>query len=220
MKEKLLVLDDDSFLTQSISDYLKVEGFTVKAMNNSSNIIQYIEINKPDLIIADIMMPDLNGHDLVVEIRKNNALSKIPVIFLTAKGMTSDRIAGYNLGCNAYIAKPFAPEELLAIVKNTLKNLALVSSKKQEDKGGALPVREYSKEGEEATLKNLTSREYSIISLVSKGFMNKEIAHKLNVSLRNVEKYVSQLLQKTDTRNRTELAKLVLLADLRREKGE
>nr|YP_009511755.1 hypothetical protein [Melanthalia intermedia]AXI97632.1 hypothetical protein [Melanthalia intermedia] len=218
MKKKLLIIDDDSFLTKSISSYLISEDFLVDAANNSSNIMHHIEVTKPDLIITDIMMPHLDGYDLMKKIRKSKISNTIPVIFLTAKGMTSDRIVGYNLGCNAYIAKPFFPKELLAIIKNIFKNLESISiSRKANEKN--LTSLSANKQSEKIVLSNLTSREYNIIILVSKGFMNKEIAHKLNISLRNVEKYVSQLLQKTDTRNRTELAKLALFADLKKKRA-
>jgi DNA-binding NarL/FixJ family response regulator len=113
--------------------------------------------------------------------------------------MTQDRIFGYKLGCHAYLTKPFDPEELLWIVKSLLMNLSFKNT-----------IFTDASSHKSAFLYNLNSKEFTyrektILNLVLKGMMNKEIAHELALSIRNVEKYVSRLLSKTGTRNRTEL---------------
>ena len=123
--------------------------------------------------------------------------------FLTAKGITRDKVKGYNLGCNVYITKPFAAYELLSIINNllninnpTLQKNAFYNQINPTVMDISLPV--------------FTYREKSILELVIKGYTNKEIANSLQLSLRNVEKYVSRLLYKTNTRNRTELVNFML----------
>nr|YP_009511341.1 hypothetical protein [Gracilariopsis longissima]AXI97218.1 hypothetical protein [Gracilariopsis longissima]UAD89134.1 hypothetical protein [Gracilariopsis longissima] len=216
MKKKILLIDDDIYLLNSIACYLRSEDFHVDIAKNGYNGLQKISCSKPDLIITDIMMPHLDGYDLIKEIRKNQISYKIPIILLTAKGMTHDRILGYNLGCNAYLTKPFYPQELIAIIKNIFNNIEL--SNKYKNNKSSLQLN--TKTIKDSIFNTLTNREYKILSLVAKGYMNKEIANELKLSLRNVEKYVSRLLQKTHTRNRTELAKLALLTYFNIQKGE
>ena len=141
-------------------------------------------------------MPKYSGYDLLSYLRLDTYLSSIPFIFLTAKGLTTDRVKGYNLGCSVYLTKPFHPSELLSIVNNLLLS-SRISSQNLSNRG---------KKKVMVNQVNLTSREYNILTLLVKGHTNKEIAYLYHMSLRNVEKYVSKLLSKTNTRNRTELA--------------
>nr|YP_009295590.1 conserved hypothetical plastid protein [Mastocarpus papillatus]AOL58074.1 conserved hypothetical plastid protein [Mastocarpus papillatus] len=210
MKSKLLLVDDDVYLRNSISSYLISEGFSVYSFENVSSLFLSLNISKPDLIIADIMMPDIDGYTLLMKLKANSKLSSIPVIFLTAKGMTQDRIKAYNLGCNAYITKPFEPQELLSIINNLLKNVALFQNKSKYKDSNQLKSYAIS----------FTNREITILKLVIQGFRNKEIASHLNISIRNVEKYVSRLLNKTSKRNRTELAQFIISKDIKLLEGE
>lgn len=199
--KKLLLVDDDNHLTKLLSSYLLTEGFQINIINNVPEALGIIQKDKPDLIITDIMMKYLDGYDFVKLLKLDNLLSDIPVIFLTAKGMTHDRIKGYNLGCHAYLTKPFNPKELLAVINNIFQNIDVLKVKNNDlDK----------KYIQNEFISLLTFREKTVLNLVLKGYMNKEIAINLNTSLRNVEKYVTRLLNKTKTRNRTELVKLVL----------
>ena len=206
MKKQILIVDDDMHLSDSIADYLNSQNFLVRVVHDVPCALQKIQENKPDLIISDIMMPDTDGYDFIRILRLDNALATIPIIFLTAKGMTQDRIKGYNLGCNAYLTKPFNPEELLSIIFNIFQNINLWQ----------IDQRAYSNEGISAIASSykLTDREMTVLRLVIKGHRNKEIAEHLNVSLRNVEKYVSRLLFKTSMKNRTQLAQLFAAYDI------
>nr|QCI09051.1 hypothetical protein [Inkyuleea mariana] len=219
MKKKLLIVDDDVLLGNSISAYLISQGFIVNTADSVNSALIYIKNNKPDLIIADIMMQNLDGYDFIKILRIDKMLYDLPVIFLTAKGMTSDRIIGYNLGCNAYLTKPFNPKELVSIINNIFSNIDLLKSSYKPNKNIILGNHN---NDNRAFIKSLTDREKTILSLLVKGLMNKEIAIYLNLSLRNVEKYVSRLLNKTKTRNRTELAQLIIGLDvlLDKNKGE
>nr|YP_009296306.1 hypothetical protein Sebd_154 [Sebdenia flabellata]AOM65241.1 hypothetical protein Sebd_154 [Sebdenia flabellata] len=214
MKRQLLIVDDDIKLLNSISSYLKAEGFLVDTADSVKSALLSMRVNKPDLIITDIMMSDLDGYDFIQIIRSDNLLRVIPIIFVTAKGMTSDRILGYNLGCNAYISKPFSPQELLSIIHNLFKNIELLTVNQP------LKPDELSIKNNTSFVYNLTDKEKSILSLLVKGLMNKEIAIRLNLNLRNVEKYVSRLLNKTNTRNRTELTQFALSHNIYSSKGE
>nr|QCI07370.1 hypothetical protein [Leiomenia cribrosa] len=216
MKKQLLLVDDDLQLRNVISEYLNNEGFCVNTVSNAYSALMHIKLKKTDLIISDIMMPGLNGHEFIQILRLDNDFKNIPLVFLTAKGMTEDRIRGYDLGCNAYLTKPFDPCELLAIINNIISNIDLsqiVSSTNKQHNVDEINNTKFS-------INDLTYRELTILQLVAKGYRNKDIAQYLNFSIRNIEKYVSRLLNKTSTRNRTELAQLAIIKKIEFNEGE
>ena len=196
MYNYILIVDDDVNLAYAIQSYLSSKERKIFIVDNSFAAIKLLNLYKFNLVISDIIMPNHSGYDLLSYLRLNNHLSSIPFIFLTAKGMTSDRIKGYDLGCNVYLTKPFHPSELLSIVNNLLYSLVLSNKTFDESINKSYSVEDF----------NLTFRERSILGFLMKGYTNKEIARTLSLSIRNVEKYVSRLLSKTGKRNRTELA--------------
>lgn len=201
---KILILDDDVLLRKTISSFLINENFSVISLESVYSVLTFIKENYIDLIIADIMMPELDGYDLLNILRSYPLYNMIPVILLTAKGITSDKVKGYDLGCNIYVTKPFDPYELLSIVNN------LLHVNKIELQTNRLYRPEIDVKDLNVLNLDFTYRETSILNLVIKGYTNKEIASSLHLSRRNVEKYVSRLLFKTQTRNRTELVQYVL----------
>nr|YP_009395265.1 hypothetical protein [Bryothamnion seaforthii]ARW64033.1 hypothetical protein [Bryothamnion seaforthii] len=203
--KKILLVDDDNNLRGLVSSYLRAEGFFIGAVDSVHSALVVLKADCPDLIISDIMIKDLDGYDFIKLLKLDKMFIHIPVIFLTAKGLTADRIKGYNLGCHAYITKPFNPEELLAIINNIFYNIGLIQQKYLD------PVK--IKVFNSSLLNSLTPREKRIMNLVIKGYMNKEIALSLNISLRNVEKYISRLLNKTNSRNRIELIRSIFNFD-------
>ena len=204
MKKQLLIVDDDLSLRHTIATYLESAGFDVISASSVKSALQKIQSRLPDLVITDIMMPHIDGYDFVEKLRMDNRLLNIPIIVLTAKGMTEDRIKGYDLGCNAYLIKPFDPNELLSIINNIFKNIYLLQLFSNNSQIASISSENLLK------VDQFTHREWTILTLVAKGYTNKEIANCLQVSIRNVEKYVSRLLNKTNTRNRTELAKVAI----------
>ncbi len=115
---RILVVDDDPPSVKMTSFLLREEGYDVLTANNGHDALTIIETERPDLILLDVMMPGMDGFDTLRTIRTRHA---IPVIFLSAKGETSDRVAGLELGADDYLAKPFEPSELLARVKAVLR---------------------------------------------------------------------------------------------------
>lgn len=226
-KQQLLLVDDEPGIRESVQAYLEDnEGWQVATASNAEEAWQTLESQVPDLIISDIMMPQVNGYEFLNKLREDPRYRSIPVVFLTARGMTSDRIQGYEAGCDAYLSKPFDPEELEAIVRNLLSK-----SKANAGNGeSSAELEKIAKELVEIKAKlddklgdggniavtpppikiDLTPREQSVLDLVARGLMNKEIARELNTSVRNVEKYVSRLFGKTGTNSRTELVRFAL----------
>ena len=114
----ILVVDDDDRIRNLLKEYLNENKFLVSTAQNSQEAKTKLGHFKFDLIVLDVMMPGQNGYDLTKEIKKD---MKIPIILLTAKGETEDRVKGLELGADDYIGKPFEPKELLLRVKNLVK---------------------------------------------------------------------------------------------------
>lgn len=219
--QKLLLVDDEPGVRESVKAYLEdEEQFEVKVASNATEAWDLLQTYQPDLVISDIMMPQVDGYQFLEQLREDNRFQTTPVIFLTARGMTQDRIEGYNAGCDAYLPKPFDPEELEAIINSLLARRSTISDSNSSDwEKVAREVQEIklmlgggkTNFNTAPTIKiDLTPREQSVLDLVAEGLMNKEIARRLETSVRNVEKYVSRLFAKTDTSSRTELVRYAL----------
>ena len=223
-KPQILLIDDEPGLRNAVRTFLEDEGFIVTIAVDGEDGWEKAQQFFPDLVISDIMMPRCNGYKLLERIREDERLSGTPVIFLTAKGMTLDRTQGYLAGVDDYISKPFDPDELSARVKNVIQRQERLL--KEAAKFADTDVSKMAKQITEirsmlsnkntATAENdvsipsFTPREASVLQLVAEGLMNKEIARKLETSIRNVEKYVSRLFIKTTTSSRTELVRYAL----------
>lgn len=122
----ILVVDDDPHIRKLVTVFLQKEGFkTIESPDGVEALIQ-MESNKADLVVLDIMMPNMDGWDLCRELR---ALYDIPLLMLTAKGETSQKVKGFNLGTDDYLVKPFDPLELVVRVKALLKRYQIAVSK-------------------------------------------------------------------------------------------
>ena len=117
-KTHILIVDDDDRIRSLLKEYLTENNYLVSTSENAENAKKKLTFFKFDLIVLDVMMPGQNGYDLTKEIKKD---MKIPIILLTAKGETEDRVKGLELGADDYIGKPFEPKELLLRVKNLVK---------------------------------------------------------------------------------------------------
>jgi two-component system, chemotaxis family, chemotaxis protein CheY len=113
--KKILIIDDENSLRETISELFMVSGFTVFEAQNGEEGLQIVQEKNPDLIICDVMMPVLDGYGFM-EKHSNSAFSHIPVLLLTAKVEVKDTEKGINLGAKAYIKKPFVFSELKKLV--------------------------------------------------------------------------------------------------------
>ena len=118
MAGTILVVDDEKNIVQLARLYLNKEGFRVEAAYDGAQALEKAKILRPDLIILDIMMPEMDGLSVCKELRKT---SNVPIIILTARGDDVDRIVGLELGADDYVTKPFNPRELVARVKAVLR---------------------------------------------------------------------------------------------------
>tara|TARA_B100000945_G_scaffold101638_1_gene80132 strand:- start:170 stop:895 length:726 start_codon:yes stop_codon:yes gene_type:complete len=223
-KSQILLVDDEPGIRNAVKTFLEDEGFEVTVAVDGEDGWDKAQQFYPDLIISDIMMPRCNGYSLLERVRGDERLSGTPLIFLTAKGMTLDRTQGYLAGVDDYIAKPFNPEELSARVRNVinrqerlLKEAAKFAdtdvskmAKQITEIRSMLTNNNSANQENSSAIPSFTPREESVLQLVAEGLMNKEIARKLETSIRNVEKYVSRLFIKTNTSSRTELVRYAL----------
>ncbi len=115
----ICLVDDDVMLRELIVELLEIEGFTVSALENGMACIDYLTHNQPDLLILDVMMPKLNGWDTLKLLRQTHAL--LPVLMLSAKGDSTDRVLGLELGADDYLSKPFDDRELIARVRAMIR---------------------------------------------------------------------------------------------------
>ncbi len=198
--KKLLLIDDDPNLILLVKDYLEFRGYNVDTAENGREALEVLDQIVPDMIICDVMMPEMDGYALVKHIRDEPTTNRIPVLFLSAKGQSQDRVKGLNEGADVYMSKPFEPEELVAQVESSLKQI------KRWEQG-----RPKGLDGEPTIVVphnvELTPTELKVVQLVAKGMANREIASQLNVSQRTIESHVSNMLNKTSLNNRTELAR-------------
>ncbi len=125
---KILVVDDDENICDLLRLYLEKDGYIVKIANDGEQALDAFREFSPDLILLDIMMPKIDGFKVLEEVRK---ISSIPVIMVTAKGESFDKLQGFNLGTDDYIVKPFDAKEVLARVKAILRRSSNVTEEKQ-----------------------------------------------------------------------------------------
>jgi two-component system OmpR family response regulator len=132
---RVLIIDDDERLNTLLTEYLGKFGYSVRAATRPSAGLRTLKSDPPDLVILDVMLPEMDGLAVCRKIRES---SKVPVIMLTARGEVSDRIVGLELGADDYMPKPFNPRELLARIKSVLRRHRAVPDNLQPERAGAL----------------------------------------------------------------------------------
>lgn len=117
MKKKILVVDDEENIVNIVKFNLSKAGYDVTAAHDGMDALEKVKLEKPDLIVCDVMMPKLDGFGVLKEIKSNPETENIPFIMLTAKGMPKDVLDGWKSGVHNYLVKPFKAQELLSTVK-------------------------------------------------------------------------------------------------------
>ncbi|GKY95415.1 hypothetical protein MPSEU_000503000 [Mayamaea pseudoterrestris] len=225
-------LADQKYFVQTFADaqvclqqLIKIAKRQPTLMNDNTPLTNIL----PKVLISDIRMPGMDGLELLQAIRSDESLMDLPVILLTAKGRTPDRIQGYNAGADAYIPKPFDPDELVSVMEQVLRTHASFTSKtnaasdmqslkrdmmeiKQlllDQGGGGAGMNGFvnNKDAKNEERVFLTPDERVVVSLLCEGLMNKEIAAKMSLSQPRVASLLTQLFRKTRVKNRTELAR-------------
>lgn len=230
-KQWVVLVDDEESIRKSVGQFLFDAGYQVTTCGDADTALQICRSSwaddendegsssLPDAIVSDIRMPRKDGLELLSDIRSDERLVEVPVILLTAKGLTEDRIAGFKAGADAYLPKPFDPEELLTVIDNSIARHETLS-------GGTVEVDDLKRDLDEikflllekggggvggdwvqATNVYLAPDEKEVLELLCKGLMNKEIAEDLFISTRRVEQHLTSMFRKTGQPNRTALVR-------------
>ncbi len=202
--KRLLVVDDEPNLLRAVSVALRDEGFEISTVRSGREALIAVAQNLPDLIVSDVRMPGMDGFQLARKLRASTHSALVPIVFLTAKDETEDRIEGFDAGVDVYLTKPFEPDELVAVIKNILTRVERTRSTI------ARLVGDEQKETVFVRDEALTDAEWRIAETVARGLSNKEIADELNLSVRTVENHVSRILAKKNFTNRVEIARHII----------
>ncbi|MCU0541891.1 MAG: response regulator transcription factor [Oscillatoriaceae cyanobacterium Prado104] len=227
----ILVADDDFATRLSIADYLEIAGYSIIAAENGKEALGLVDEFQPHLIVTDITMPEMDGYEFVRRVRARPAFRLLPVIFLTERTSTQERIRGYQMGCDNYLAKPFELQELGAVIRSLLDRYALIAQAPArspetheilqpeaasgvKSKGETHFLTENSETGDRSPVSQispvLTQREQEVLDLLTEGLSNIQIGDRLHLSPRTVEKHVSSLFRKTESNNRAELVRIAM----------
>jgi DNA-binding NarL/FixJ family response regulator len=210
---RVLMIDNEEKTLLLTKTYFSKVDIQIVPVRTILNAWTELEKGYLECIIIDIVIPNNDAYSFIEDVKKNKKFQYIPFVFLTAKGLTEDRIKGYKLGCHSYLSKPFDPEELQAIVENiivkkkkflhpiiknylVLKEIRLKLNHKYRNSFSNEPKL------------TLSSQEKLILNQILIGKSSQYIASKLKISKRNVEKYITKILDKTQTKNTSELRAL------------
>lgn len=120
MGKRILVVDDDEMVLMALDELLKPEGYEVHTVSSGTEALTKLDQDEYDLMMLDIIMPEMDGFELCRRIREKERYRETPIVFLTAKSREEDRVCGLEAGANLFLSKPISPEKLLGIISDTL----------------------------------------------------------------------------------------------------
>ena len=192
---KILVIEDEPEMRRNLTTILKLEKFHALGAENGIVGVEVAKREKPDLILCDVMMPELDGLGVLQALRTDENTATIPFIFLTAKGEKRDVRAGMNLGADDYLTKPVAKNDLLnAITARLTRAAQQVTNEFNPDFSSAQPLIDRLK---------LTPRVAEVLLWVAQGKTNPEIASILGISESTVKKHMIEILETLSVETRT-----------------
>ena len=197
----ILVVDDDDKIRDLVKQYLEEHQFLVTTAKDAKDAKQKLEIIKFDILVLDIMMPGESGLSLTKEIKKNNP---IPIILLTAKGETQDRIEGLEFGADDYLGKPFEPKELLLRIKNILNKTRVQRLPEKISIGNSLINLKRLNIKTKDEIKKINPQEKKILEKMlespGKVFSRNDIGKIINISKeRTIDVVITRLRQKIES---------------------
>jgi len=215
--KKILIVDDDLVLRQALTVYFIKRNYWVQEAGSGHGGFSQYESFQPDLIISDVVMPDMDGFSFCRQVRSRSDGKLVPFIFLTAKNQLKDQEQGQALGADDYVIKPIKLEELNLRIQLHLERADRVNAEivrllqtQQTDLGLRKEAEPANLDPPESappdSLLALTSAEERIFWKVIQGFTNKEISQRLYISPRTVQTHLSNILSKLNVKNRTQLS--------------
>lgn len=219
-KKKILIVEDQGTMRRNLALLLEMEGFEVVTAENGRVGIDTARSEKPDVILCDIMMPEMDGYTVVQTLREDAAFATTPFLFLTAKGEKSDVRVGMNFGADDYLTKPIVRDDLLAAIE---ARLARVEAQGEHYRGlggggsGALP--DFSSPAPLQHDLGLTAREAEVLLWVAQGKSNGDVSAILGCSEKTVKQHLGSIFEKLGVENRTS-ASLVAVETLARRSAK
>jgi DNA-binding NarL/FixJ family response regulator len=204
----ILIIEDDVVCKTMMETILQIEGFHVRSAGDGQAGLAMVAEQRPDLILCDIMMPNMDGHSVMALLRADPTCADIPFIFVTAMGDRSEVRRGMSAGADDYLSKPFSAEELLATVTGRLNRREVLRTtllKPALQKEFAILIQ------------RTTIREREVLHLVGCGATSREIAQQLGITLRTVDAHRTNLMSKLGAANAALLARWAVIADQMRE---
>ncbi len=193
--KKILVIEDEPEMRRNITTVLRMEKFDPLGAENGRAGVDLARRERPDLILCDIMMPELDGHGVLAALREDKATASIPFIFLTAKGEKADIRSGMNLGADDYLTKPVPKADLLSAIRSRLERAAQQSRPEfKPDFSSAAPLEK---------VLGLTPRVAETLLWLAQGKTNGDIATILGISEATVKKHVLEIFGALGVETRT-----------------
>jgi len=198
--QKILIVDDDNTLRVALTRYLQDRGFLVRNASSGREGLDSFNKEAPDLIVSDVVMPEMDGFELCGKVRATDFGQLIPFIFLSGRCDLEDRIQGHSIGADDYLVKPFHPRELIAKIEAQLARASRIKAEieKAAQNTQSAPVIE------QVPLP-LTPAEEKVFWEVIQGYTNKKIGDRLFISPRTVQTHLSNILSKLSLENRSQL---------------
>ncbi|MGE3311721.1 MAG: response regulator [Limisphaerales bacterium] len=194
---RVVVIEDEPEMRRNIVRLLKLEGYDPAEAPTGEAGIDLVRERRPDLVICDVMMPGIDGHEVLRTLRADPQLRSVPLIFLTARADKTDRRGGMNLGADDYITKPFSNDDLLAAIAARLERAT------QTSRSGFAP--DFSSP-EPLIALGLSPREAEVLLWVAQGKTNPEVGSILGISEETVKKHMKQVLAILAVETRTAAA--------------
>lgn len=194
--KRILVVDDEKMLRESICTLLDLYGYQAVGAENGLQARQLIDDFKPDLILCDVKMPQMDGYEFIHSLRQGSGSIGTPFIFMSAKVEKDDIRKGMNLGADDYLTKPFVKEDLLKAISTRMDRYNhLKSVFKQVGEADGLNMK-FTREEVNDKLKRLTKTEKKVLRLVAEGKTSRQIAEVLFVSFKTIENHRANMADK------------------------
>lgn len=200
--KRVLIVDDDITLQTALTRRLETQGFEVLNAMNAAEALEYFEQNPPDVVVSDVLMPEMDGFEFCRQLRSIPSGQLVPFIFLSSLGAVESRIHGHAIGADDYLVKPFHPKELIAKIYHLLERLEKIHSEVDRLVGNLRS--QQSPESEPDPLP-LTPAEEKVFWEVMQGYTNKQVGERLFISPRTVQTHLSNILSKLELESRAQL---------------
>jgi len=222
--KRILVVDDDKTLRDVLMEYLQKEGYQVEDASSGAEGMKCFKSNPPDLVVSDVMMPEMDGLEFCRTLRSTPSGQLVPFIFLSGMGELDDRVRGHEMGADDYVTKPFEIRELLAKIEGQLERSHRIHAEIVRMMQQLSAVHHNSESAPEPHAPPeplpLTPAEERVFWEVIQGYTNKQISDRLFISPRTVQSHLSNILGKLQLDNRAQLVRFAYEQGYREPSGQ